>query len=513
MTFTDLWRVDLGSRRYLRLAVVLFLVNTLCMLVRYGQLPIAPVQGDEVIINDAAVSLGTGHGYAAASFAGSPYGIDHLYAHYPPLYPLTESLAIRAFGVSVYSLRFTTTAMSLAASALLLLLLYFLASEKVLDWTAASLIGALYCTCGPLIIVERMARMESMIALLVHVAFSAVMIAAVSARDHAVSSGLVRYGVIGCGVFSGLALAVHPEALSAVLLLAPLVVLAVPDYWGSKALSLLLVPLMPMVVWVLTFRSRSLVALRQFRAILHSATPGESPIGPWLRDRLHDSDAASINQHLLLVLILALVVLSLVCFLSKMRRASVSPLRYRLSVLELAAMQWFLHMNVARYQFLYGPLLVGVAITLFGERKVRPVWRNVACLIVALQVISIAIYLSPRRRGAHDTNPDRFMPIIHSLPLGASVAASGEFWLDFEELGQPMTLIYNGHDGRDMWSRQPGNPLDRFDAVVLVENDDNLNAFMQTQLATGRRRVAYQIGEDTVGVYLREPSPAATQSR
>jgi hypothetical protein len=277
---------------------------------------------------------------------------------------------------------------------------------------------------------------------------------------------------------------------------------------------------MPMVVWVLTFRSRSLVALRQFRAILHSATPGESPIGPWLRDRLHDSDAASINQHLLLVLILALVVLSLVCFLSKMRRASVSPLRYRLSaafavasVLELAAMQWFLHMNVARYQFLYGPLLVGVAITLFGERKVRPVWRNVACLIVALQVISIAIYLSPRRRGAHDTNPDRFMPIIHSLPLGASVAASGEFWLDFEELGQPMTLIYNGHDGRDMWSRQPGNPLDRFDAVVLVENDDNLNAFMQTQLATGRRRVAYQIGEDTVGVYLREPSPAATQSR
>jgi len=38
MTFTDLWRVDLGSRRYLRLAVVLFLVNTLCMLVRYGRI-------------------------------------------------------------------------------------------------------------------------------------------------------------------------------------------------------------------------------------------------------------------------------------------------------------------------------------------------------------------------------------------------------------------------------------------------------------------------------------------
>jgi hypothetical protein len=513
MNFTDPRRVDPGSRRYLRLAFVFFLINVACMLVRYGQLPLAPVQGDEVIINDAAVSLGQGQGYAATSFAGSPYGIDHLFAHFPPLYPLTESLAIRVFGVSVYSLRLTTTVMTLCASAVLLLLLYFLVKEKVLDWVAASLVAALYCTCAPLIVVDRMARMESMVAVMVHLAFASVMIAAVSAGEREGASSRVRRGVIACGLFTGLALSVHPEAISAVIFLAPLVVLAVPGYWGSKALSALLVPMTPVVVWVLTFRSNSLVALRQFRAILHSATPKDDDIGEWLQNRLHDRNAASINRHLVLALILALVVLLLFWFVLKVRRASVSALRYRLatafalgSALELVAMEWVFHMNVNRYQFLYGPLLVGVAMMLFGERRVGPVWRYAVCLIVALQLIVIAIYLAPLKGRALETSPDRFMPIIHSLPPSASVAATGDFWLDFKELGRPMTIIYVGHDGRDAWSRQPGNPLDRFDAVVLVENADSLNAFMQTHLAHGRARTGYQIGNDTVGVYLRDPS-------
>src|SRR3984885_10311853 len=200
MTSHFLRKPDSRSRRYSYIAVVLFLVHAGFMLARYGQLPIAPVQGDEVIINDAAVSLGQGQGYAATSFAGSPYGIDHLFAHFPPLYPLTESLAIRVFGVSVYSLRFTTTVMSLSACAVLLLLLYFLGKEKVLDWTAASLVAAIYCTCAPLIIVDRMARMESMVALMVHLAFASVMIAVVSAGEREEASSLVRRGVVACGL-------------------------------------------------------------------------------------------------------------------------------------------------------------------------------------------------------------------------------------------------------------------------------------------------------------------------
>ncbi len=512
MNFTDPRPVDSGSRRYLRLAFVFFLINVACMLIRYGQLPLAPVQGDEVIINDAAVSLGLGQGYAATTFAGSPYGIDHLFAHFPPLYPLTESLAIRAFGVSVYSLRLTTTVMSLSACAVLLLLLYFLGREKVLDWTAASLVAALYCTCAPLIIVDRMARMESMVALMVHLAFASVMIAAVRAGERDGASSVVRRGVVACGLFAGLALSVHPEAISAIILLAPLV-LAVPGYWGSKALSALLVPMTPVVVWVLTFRSNSLVALRQFRAILHSATPKDDNIGEWLQNRVHDRNAASINRHLVLALILVLVVLLLFWFVLKVRRASVSPLRYRLATafalgaaLELVAMEWIFHMNVNRYQFLYGILLVGVAITLFGDRPVSPMWRYAACLIVALQLIVIALYLMPLKGRPRQTSPDRFMPIINSLPPGASIAATGDFWLDFKELGKPMTIIYVGHDGRDTWSRQPGNPLDRFDVVVMVENEDSLNAWMRAQLAGRRSRVGYQVGNDTVGVYLREPS-------
>jgi hypothetical protein len=134
------------------------------------------------------------------------------------------------------------------------------------------------------------------------------------------------------------------------------------------------------------------------------------------------------------------------------------------------------------------------------------VWRYAVSLIVVLQLIVIAIYLAPLKGRTRETSPDRYMPIIHSLSPGATVAATGDFWLDFKELGRPMTIVYVGHDGRDAWSREPGNPLDRFDAVVLVENADSLNAWMRTQLAQGRRRVGYQIGNDMVGVYLREPT-------
>jgi hypothetical protein len=77
------------------------------MLYRYGELPSAPVIGDEVTINDPAIALSRGQGLRAPSFGGSAFGFDLLYAHFPPVYIWTESLVFRGFGVSVFLLRLT----------------------------------------------------------------------------------------------------------------------------------------------------------------------------------------------------------------------------------------------------------------------------------------------------------------------------------------------------------------------------------------------------------------------
>jgi hypothetical protein len=351
--------------------------------------------------------------------------------------------------------------------------------------------------------------MESMVALLVHLAFASVMVSAVNVQDRPESNNLVSCSIVGCGVFAGLALSVHPEAVSAVFLLAPLILLTVPGYRWSKAAAALLLIVVPSAVWLATFRSRSFLALRQFRAILHSATPNDLSVETWLRDRSLHGGVAALNRDAIFVLILALVVVQLVWFAL---RCSVHAPQYRLargfavaSVLELITMEWILHVNPLRYQFLYGPLLIGVAITVFGGERVRPAWRTVAWLTVALQLTVVAVYLSPARGRTRDTNPDRFMPIIRSLPPNATVAATPNFWLDFQEIGRPITVIYGGYDGRDAWRSQSENPLDPFDAVLVVEND-NVTASMRNLLAAGRRRVGYRVGEEIVGVYLREPA-------
>jgi len=57
----------MGGGRFLRLAALMVLLHAGFVVYRYGQLPISLVLGDEVIINDASVSLARGHGCPALS--------------------------------------------------------------------------------------------------------------------------------------------------------------------------------------------------------------------------------------------------------------------------------------------------------------------------------------------------------------------------------------------------------------------------------------------------------------
>jgi 4-amino-4-deoxy-L-arabinose transferase-like glycosyltransferase len=152
-----------SPRNFLYLILFLLLLHTTCMLYRYGDLPPAPVIGDEVTINDPAIALSQGRGLIAPSFGGSSFGLDHLYGHFPPIYIWVESLAVRALGVSAYSLRLTTTVMGVLACAVFLFTTWCLCRWKLADPVTAGFAACLYALNASVIALHRIARMDSMV--------------------------------------------------------------------------------------------------------------------------------------------------------------------------------------------------------------------------------------------------------------------------------------------------------------------------------------------------------------
>lgn len=480
------------------------------MLVRYGQLPVAPMLGDEIIVNDAAISLGTGHGYAATSFAGSAYGIDKLFAHFPPLYPLTESLAIRFFGVSVYSLRLTTTLMSIAACAVFLYVLMRLCRANLLSWSVACLAGAIYCTFTPLIVLERMARMESMIEFLALLSFTAVLNAIETE-----GSGR-RYWLVAAGLLAGLCAAVHPEAVTVMLLLGLLTLVIVPGERSAKVVSVLAAMATPVAVWLLTFGTQSGVAWRQFREILHRQTPVDPGIAAWATSIFASRDFSTLNQNLSLLAIVLLVLSVPIAYFFGARKLPASNLGRRISrcyvivaLVELAILQWGLHADFRRYMFLFGLLLIGFCLAALGNRPLRRWQLVVGSLLVAVQLGAAAAYLYPYTNRGDQMNSERFMPIVDDVPKGASILTSMSIWLDFRARGTPITLLYYGFDGEQKWRSESAYPFERFDVIILNDGDDPRAMVPAEEAARNRVKRVYRIGGETIDVYQRDPEQKA----
>lgn len=493
------------QRGFIWFSSFLFLLHAALMLIHYGRIPVAPMLGDEVIINDAAISLGTGHGYAATSFAGSAYGIDRLFAHFPPLYPLTESLAIRLFGVSSYSLRLTTTLMSIAASAVFLYLLMRLCRAGVLSWSAARMTGAIYCTFVPLVVLERAARMESMIELLALLSFAAILQATETEKSSR------RFWLVAAGFLAGLSAAAHPEAVAVMVPLGLLAVVMVPGEAWAKAVSVVVAAVTPVTVWLLTFGRQSGVAWSQFREILHYATPVNPGIAGWVRYALGATHVSELNQSLFLLAIILLILAIPAGYLLVARKLPVSSMGRRfgwcfavVSLFELANMEWGLRTDFRRYIFLFGMLLIGIFITAIGNRPLSRWQRVVGGLVVAAQLCAAAVYLYPRANRASQMDFERFMPVVDSVPAGASVLTSPSLWLDFRARGMPITLCYKGFDGEEAWAAESADPLARFDYVIINESDAPGGTVPAEEIGRQRTKRVYVIGGDVIDVYQRE---------
>jgi hypothetical protein len=511
----------------------LFLLHIFLMCYRYGQLPIAPVIGDEVIINEPAVALSRGQGLISPGFRDSPFGLDRLYAHFPPVYIFAESLAFRAFGVSVYSLRLVTTVMGIAAAGFFLLLMWCLCRWRLADWGTASIAACLYTLNATMLVLHRLARMESMVECLTLGALLSVL-TAIYATPANRSSGATsqawtkwdasrRFLLLLAGaVLAGVSLVTHPEALVAVLPIGLLILLAAPVSWRNRAFLLAALGFTPVAIWLGTYGARWKQAIAEMRAIHRYAAPPAGILN-FARDFSLETHH-NINQGMRATLfLLCLLILGsiLVRWMVLKRAAGVRPqnegeipskqllltgIFASSAILSLIPLMWFMAASVTRYQVIFPIYLAGLVISLRGisPKKAIVHWVGaMAGILILTQLGVMAIYLQKDADPRVDSSATRFDAIVDSIPPHSRVAVTLMLWLAFQHKGRPVTLLYDRFDGRQKWLATSSNPLDQFDAIVVDSSFVDEFAIYSPYAAQGRKKQTFLIGSDVVDLYQR----------
>lgn len=503
------------------------------MLHRYGERPIPPVLGDEVIINDPAVALSRGQGLIAPSFSGSVFGIDKLYSHFPPLFLFAQSVSFRLFGVSVYSLRLVTTLMDLFASLVFLWVLWLLCRWRLVDWGAAPIAACVYLANAALVLMHRTARMESMIEffllcgillILTGIYGRAKSIPPESGSDVPQSRLPFLYAGV---VFDGLAMATHPESLIAVLPSLLLLAFAARVRWVHRFLLGVVFAAVPAAIWWATYGRNAIQALHNMGRILVYNTP---PTGLFYFTasfffKTHRNANSGIRAELLF-LCLGIFLLTLVRWFRLEQRARThgaersAEFNERLmlarifalsTTLTLILLEWFVSASITRYEVMFPVLLLGFMLIMRGARITRDIGAGTVALLVLLcisQLVAIfgSLYHEPAplpENAAH-----RFDAILERIPRNAHVAAMPAFWLAFEQQGRPVTLLYQGFDGMNEWRQQNAeNPLRRFDVIITdTSRMDEFNLY--TPLAAqGRTLQTFTVGDDQVDLFT--PSAAS----
>ena len=502
------------------------------MLYRYGQIPIAPVIGDEVIINEPAVALSRGQGLISPGFRDSAFGLDKLYAHFPPVYIFAESLAFRAFGVSVYSLRLVTTVMGIASAGLFLLLMWCMCRWDLADWATSSIAACLYTLNATMLVLHRLARMESMVECLTLGSLLCVLAGIYSKTENHSDDKFQSWTnrdksrrllfLLAGAVLAGVSLVTHPEALMAVLPIVLLILLAAPVSWRNRAFLLMALGLTPVAIWLGTYGARWKQALIEMAAIHRYAAP-PAGIVSFARDFSLETHR-NINQgmratlFLLCMLILASILVRWVMLkrTEKVWSQDVSKIASKQllltgifafsAILSLIPLTWFMAASVTRYQVIFPIYLAGLVISLRGISPKKLVVRRIgaiAGILILTQLGAMAIYLRKDDNPRVDFSATRFDAIVDSIPPHSRVAVTLMLWLAFQHKGRPVTLLYDRFDGRERWLSKSSNPLEQFDAIVVDSSFVDEFAIYSLYAAQGRKKQTFLMGNDVVDLYQR----------
>jgi hypothetical protein len=449
----------------------LFALRAIALFIGLDRLPLVPAAPPEVMINDPAVSIGRGYGWAAFSFEHSLHGLNVLYANFPPLYIALEATVFRILGLSAMTLRAPGALADLAACGVFLLVLRELYIARIVDRTGALLAGALILLEPTTLIHDRSGRMESLCILLGSLCLYLCVLA---------NRLPARQLLLQClaAIAAGLAMATHFGSL---------VIWAALTAWsvawmrrlrlGWVALNAL--PLIVLgAVWAFAYGSRSLEAFHQLQQLARYAPKSSLGLG-----ELIGSVASGLPRSVMqsggpaLIAIFAALALGAWRFIGSRNSApAMAPAEWRPSLLRFLAIvlaQCFLVQFVVpgpgstRIVLLvpFAVLTIGVALS-YLEDRARTMATAGAALLVVLQLTVATAYLGELRHGWQGRNAQRFDSLVRAIPPEARVVAVPEFWFAFQSHNRRLALIYHADDEYKYWSDSP-HAFDPYDVVIL----------------------------------------------
>lgn len=456
---------------------LIFLLRIFLLWLGYDRLPYFPTVGDEVIINDAAISLSRGEGFVAKSFKDDWLGLDKFYGHYPPVFLVFQSIIFRIFGISVFTLRFLNIFSHILSLFLLIYLFARLKFFKIIDNFAFFTISCLMLFEPVSLALARLARMDML----------AVFFGVISLLILFSSSSLDKFSGwrwIISSVFIGLALSVHTESI---IFWSVLVIMVIFNFrkfkWWFATLLIFLPGILFTAIWILTYRENSVFALMQMKKIASIAWGGFS-LQYFLRmffPRVPGGFFHNGGTALLLIFFSWLAIsLRTLSDLRIWQRRLWDQARLWIYITMLYSISHLIILQFLSPQVgetrtcVVLPLALftlGIAISHLSFR-VRNLLIPLVFIFMLFELACVTFYFSRLYAEYADRDPNRFDSVVNSLPPAKKVAAESYLWFSFIKRNYPVRVLDDcvrpsgWRENDKYWLNNP-ETLNKFDIVIL----------------------------------------------
>ena len=473
---------SIAPRRAILLTIVCIvaLLRTALCFYGYDRRPLAS-SNDEVVIQDAPLSWARGQGLRLASFEGLE--LAKFYAHYPPVYTVTQAALYRVFGFSMAVVRLPGIIYSLIGLLFTAGILIRWQRAGLLDAFGAWTSGILLLIDPFIAVVSRVGRMEPMAMMF---GVMGIYFITDSGSNYVTTN---RMRLIASGVLVGLALATHVAAVAYWVMFVGLIITTQEQIKLSNKAVLASLPIAVLtLIWIAVYRERSVEGIHQMVRISRTLLPPSFGFRDLAVGLLHS------NQDLIkkvggtaFLLLWAGWLFALARPFIPTDESSSNSRRMLITFAVVAVIQifigWKLSLYVAR-TFLFLPLaLLFFAAAISHMSRVPSRIIVVGCVIFATAQFSLFAQYYRRLPGHwNEWSPNRFDDLVHSIPENQRILSSYELWHAFMKADRPVRITdFTLVSDRQLIQQHP-DLLETYDVAIL--NDETRQLASRSALFT-----------------------------
>ncbi len=442
--------------------------------VGFDHMPLMPLLGDEVTINEPAVTLAQSGHFVAGDVHDSAYGLDRFYGHFPPLYMLVVAASLKIFGVSAASIRLGAIFASDVAIALMLLGMTRAWTAGMIGKWGLLLSAGLFMLDAGFFTISRWGRMDSTMLLFAFAAMACLIFIEAGA-------GLRRRWLFPLGgVFLGLAGATHFEAAVYGI---PFCLYAIVRYRqlgkGLFLLGLIAAAATAAVVCLSVWGMQWETALDQMRMIAANAPGPGLALHAWVSDAVHlrVRDLWSSGGSAQFFLLAAPLVFAVIAVPAARTRNVPAPaigffwFTGACASLLLLMYEFAIPYSLARLTAGEPIALVSLAASL---TVASPILRRSGLVLAALLAVAdlggLAAYAHTAQTQWQIRSPDRFDRLLSAYPETASVLGPPELWYALIRRAAPHGIYGLFPEDRPL-IQSDTRLLEAYDVVILKADD------------------------------------------